>query len=52
MQKYNKFIIAIVGAVLNVVAVQFASSKYAAIAIAIATALGVYTVPNSTTRTL
>ena len=46
MQKYSKFLVAALGAVAQVVAVQFGSNQYVQIVLAVLAALGVYTVKN------
>lgn len=46
LSKYSKFLVALLGAVVNVIAVQYSSNHYVVLAVAVLTALGVYTVPN------
>lgn len=46
MSKYSKFLLAIAGAVANVVYIQYGSNHWVVTAIAVLTALGVYQVPN------
>lgn len=43
---YNKFLIALFGAILTVVAQFYGDSQVVQIVVALATALGVYVVPN------
>lgn len=47
LKPYNKFLVAVVGAVVTVVEQQFAGNKYVAMAVAVLTALGVYGVKNA-----
>ncbi len=51
IQKYRKTLIAIAGAILTVAAQAFPDSKYTIAAIAVATAVGVWRVPNKTRAT-
>jgi hypothetical protein len=44
--KYDKFLVAVLGAVVTVVAQQYGSNKYVGMAVAVLTALGVYVTPN------
>lgn len=46
MQKYSKFVVAVIGAVAQVVAEQFGTDSRVQIVLAILTALGVYQVRN------
>lgn len=46
MNKYNKFLVAVVGAVASVVAQQYGNNHYVQLAVAVLTALGVFVVPN------
>lgn len=47
--KYDKFLIAVLGAVAQVVQVQYNTNHYVVVALAVLTALGVVTVPNKAT---
>ena len=44
--KYRKFWVALLGAVINVVVQQFPDQQWVQIAVAVLTAIGVYQVPN------
>lgn len=44
--KYDKFLLALLGAVATVVESQYGTNQYVMVGVAILTALGVYTVPN------
>jgi len=44
--KYDKFLVAIVGAVAQVVQAQYGTNHVVQVALAVLTALGVYTVSN------
>ena len=46
LKPYNKFLIALLGAVVTVVVQHYGDSNIVQIVVAILTALGVYTVPN------
>lgn len=46
LTQYNKTIVAIAGVVALTIAQTITDQKWAAIAAAVATALGVYTIPN------
>lgn len=46
MSKYSKFIVALVGVVLTVVAQQYGAVHWVQVVISVATALGVYQVKN------
>lgn len=52
MAKYNKFIVAIVGAVISGLNLYFGDGnpEWVAMLIAVATALGVYQVPNKVSK--
>ena len=45
-QKYNKLIVAFVGAVLTTLTVVYPTNQWVTIVVTFLTALGVYTVPN------
>lgn len=47
MNKYSKFIVSLVGAVLVAATQLYPTNKYVVMAVAFATALGVYQVRNS-----
>lgn len=44
--KYDKFLLAVLGAVAQVVAIQYGSNHDVQLVLAVLTALGVYVVPN------
>lgn len=46
MQKYMKFIVGLLGAVLTGLSIALGDNEYVVMAISIATAIGVYGVPN------
>lgn len=46
LKPYNKFIIAVLGAVLTTVSQFYGSNPYVALALTLLTALGVYHIPN------
>lgn len=46
MQKYNKFITALVGATVTAVSIYFDSPEWLQIVVPALTALGVYQIPN------
>lgn len=46
LTKYDKFLVALLGAVAQVVAVQFGNNHTVQIVLAVLTALGVYTAQN------
>lgn len=46
MSKYNKFLVALAGAILTVIAQQYSDNKYVQMVLPLATALGVYQVKN------
>lgn len=48
--KYDKFIIAVLGAVLTVVAQQYGSNHYVQLTLPVLAALGVYVVPNKVVK--
>ena len=43
---YNKFLIALLGSVVNTVVIFYGDNPYVSLAVLILTALGVYQVPN------
>ena len=47
MQAYSKFLVALVGAVAQVVAEYYSTNTYVQVALALLTALGVYQVRNT-----
>jgi uncharacterized membrane protein len=47
MQKYSKFLVAVLGAVVTIVVQDFGQNKYVQILVALLTALGVYQVRNT-----
>lgn len=46
LSKYNKFILACIGAVLQVISQQYGNDHKVQLALAVLTAIGVYAVPN------
>jgi hypothetical protein len=44
--KYDKFLLAVLGALAQVVQVQYGTNHYVQIVLAVLTALGVFVVPN------
>lgn len=46
MQKYNKFLVGVLGVIAQVVHANYSTNHYVQVGIAVLTALGIYIVPN------
>lgn len=50
LKPYNKFIVALLGAILTTVTQFYGNNTYVVMVVTLATALGVYSVPNKASK--